>query len=97
MNANWLGTVYQAISMILVQWILLVIWVLDLLFTQLFSMLSYPPRLVPWIANGIASGLDALFLNRFESHQAEHWQTLYSSVVSREQIICYRSVLVPIF
>ncbi|XP_010275590.1 PREDICTED: transmembrane protein 53-like isoform X1 [Nelumbo nucifera] len=39
-----------------------------------------PPRFVSWIANGIASGLDALFLNRFESQRAEYWQTLYSSV-----------------
>ncbi|KAF8377529.1 hypothetical protein HHK36_030911 [Tetracentron sinense] len=39
-----------------------------------------PPRLVSWIANGIASGLDALFLNRFELQRAEYWQTLYSSV-----------------
>ncbi|KAJ0085805.1 hypothetical protein Patl1_08988 [Pistacia atlantica] len=42
--------------------------------------MSHPPRLVSWIANGIASGLDSLFLNRFESHRAEYWQTLYSSV-----------------
>ncbi|KAJ9674453.1 hypothetical protein PVL29_023789 [Vitis rotundifolia] len=41
---------------------------------------SHPPRLVSWIANGIASSLDALFLNRFESQRAEYWQTLYSSV-----------------
>lgn len=40
----------------------------------------HPPRLVSWIANGIASSLDALFLNRFESQRAEYWQTLYSSV-----------------
>ncbi|KAH9692544.1 hypothetical protein KPL70_016427 [Citrus sinensis] len=42
--------------------------------------MSHPPRLVSRIANGIASGLDAFFLNRFESHRAEYWQTLYSSV-----------------
>ncbi|KAH7567388.1 hypothetical protein ACOSP7_010750 [Xanthoceras sorbifolium] len=42
--------------------------------------MSHPPRVISWIANGIASGLDALFLNKFESHRAEYWQTLYSSV-----------------
>ncbi|KAK3231432.1 hypothetical protein Dsin_003313 [Dipteronia sinensis] len=42
--------------------------------------MSHPPRVISWIANGIASSLDALFLNRFESHRAEYWQTLYSSV-----------------
>ncbi|KAL6956653.1 hypothetical protein U1Q18_005659 [Sarracenia purpurea var. burkii] len=42
--------------------------------------MSHPPRLVSWIANGIASSLDSLFLSRFESHRAEYWQTLYSSV-----------------
>ncbi|GAB4839373.1 hypothetical protein Ancab_028898 [Ancistrocladus abbreviatus] len=42
--------------------------------------LSKPPRLALWFANSIASGLDALFLSRFESQRAEYWQTLYSSV-----------------
>ncbi|XWS21166.1 hypothetical protein CRYUN_Cryun30bG0032100 [Craigia yunnanensis] len=42
--------------------------------------ISHPPRIATWIANGIASGLDALFLSRFESHRAEYWQTLYASV-----------------
>ncbi|KAK9271429.1 hypothetical protein L1049_027020 [Liquidambar formosana] len=42
--------------------------------------MSHPPRLASWVANGIASGLDALFLDRFESQRAEYWQTLYSSV-----------------
>ncbi|KAG6591366.1 hypothetical protein SDJN02_13057, partial [Cucurbita argyrosperma subsp. argyrosperma] len=41
---------------------------------------SQPPRIVSWLAHNIASGLDALFLNRFESHRAEYWQTLYASV-----------------
>lgn len=45
---------------------------------------SSPPRFVSWIANSIATSLDALFLNRFESQRAEYWQTLYSSVVSRQ-------------
>ena len=44
--------------------------------------MSHPPRIASWIANGIASGLDALFLSRFESNHAEYWQTLYASVVS---------------
>ncbi|TYJ00992.1 hypothetical protein E1A91_A13G123700v1 [Gossypium mustelinum] len=43
--------------------------------------MSHPPRIASWIANGIASRLDALFLSRFESHRAEYWQTLYASVV----------------
>ncbi|KAK6245279.1 hypothetical protein SCA6_008369 [Theobroma cacao] len=42
--------------------------------------MSHPPRIASWIANQIASGLDALFLSRFESHRAEYWQTLYASV-----------------
>ncbi|KAK4770533.1 hypothetical protein SAY87_031065 [Trapa incisa] len=44
------------------------------------TKISKPPRLASWIANGIASGLDALFLSRFESQRAEYWQTLYSSI-----------------
>jgi hypothetical protein len=44
--------------------------------------ISHPPRLASWIAHGIASGLDTLFLSRFESQRAEYWQTLYASVVS---------------
>ncbi|CAL5204660.1 unnamed protein product [Lathyrus oleraceus] len=40
---------------------------------------SHPPKFASWIANGIASGLDSLFLNRFESHRAEYWRTLYST------------------
>ncbi|XP_073146319.1 uncharacterized protein [Henckelia pumila] len=42
--------------------------------------ISRPPRMVTWIANGISSSLDALFLSRFESQRAEYWQTLYSTV-----------------
>lgn len=45
--------------------------------------ISHPPRLASWIANAIASGLDSLFLNRFESQRAEYWQTLYSSISMR--------------
>ncbi|KAL6982872.1 hypothetical protein U1Q18_016267 [Sarracenia purpurea var. burkii] len=42
--------------------------------------MSKPPRLASWIANGIASSLDSLFLSRFESQRADYWQTLYASV-----------------
>lgn len=42
--------------------------------------LSHPPTLLTWMAKAFASGLDALFINRFESERAEYWQTLYSSV-----------------
>ncbi|KAG9156497.1 hypothetical protein Leryth_024414 [Lithospermum erythrorhizon] len=41
--------------------------------------MSRPPLFVSWIANGISSGLDAMFLSKFEAHRAEYWQTLYSS------------------
>lgn len=44
--------------------------------------MSRPPRLALWIAKGISSSLDALFLSRFETQRAEYWQTLYSTVVS---------------
>ncbi|XP_061343181.1 uncharacterized protein LOC133289292 isoform X2 [Gastrolobium bilobum] len=40
---------------------------------------SHPPRFASWVANGIAFGLDSLFLSRFESQRAEYWQTLYST------------------
>ncbi|PON82003.1 Alpha/Beta hydrolase fold containing protein [Trema orientale] len=42
--------------------------------------MSQPPRMVSWLAHGIASSLDALFLSRFEQQRADYWQTLYSSV-----------------
>ncbi|KAL6521951.1 hypothetical protein OROMI_031828 [Orobanche minor] len=41
---------------------------------------SQPPVLATWIAKGISSSLDALFLSRFETQRAEYWQTLYSTV-----------------
>ncbi|XP_010525996.1 PREDICTED: uncharacterized protein LOC104803683 isoform X2 [Tarenaya hassleriana] len=41
---------------------------------------SHPPKPIVWAANGIASSLDFVFLNRFESHRAEYWQTLYSTI-----------------
>lgn len=41
-----------------------------------------PSKIVSWVAKSVASGLDALYLTRFESLAAEHWQALYSSVVS---------------
>ncbi|XP_078440827.1 uncharacterized protein LOC144710866 isoform X2 [Wolffia australiana] len=41
--------------------------------------LSEPPRAVSWMVNMLASGLDSLFLRRFEDQRADYWQTLYSS------------------
>ncbi|KAB1207102.1 hypothetical protein CJ030_MR7G011423 [Morella rubra] len=37
-------------------------------------------KLVSWVTKGIASGLDALYLTRFDSQRVEYWQALYSSV-----------------
>ncbi|KAF3435387.1 hypothetical protein FNV43_RR22476 [Rhamnella rubrinervis] len=37
-------------------------------------------KLISWVAKGVASGLDALYLTTFESQRAEYWQALYSSV-----------------
>lgn len=37
-------------------------------------------KLASWVAKGIASGLDALYLTRFESQRTEYWQALYSAV-----------------
>ncbi|KAM2273592.1 hypothetical protein ACFX1S_043509 [Malus domestica] len=42
--------------------------------------ISKPPRFASWMVHSIASGLNALFLNRFESQRAEYWQTLYSTI-----------------
>ncbi|CAA0362437.1 unnamed protein product [Arabidopsis thaliana] len=42
--------------------------------------MSGPSRLVSWVAKGISSGLDGLYLTRFESQRSEYWQALYSSV-----------------
>ncbi|KAJ8438988.1 hypothetical protein Cgig2_012984 [Carnegiea gigantea] len=42
--------------------------------------ISNPPRFAQWIAKGIASSLDGLFLSRFETQRAEYWQILYASV-----------------
>ena len=39
-------------------------------------------KLVSWLTKGVAAGLDALYLTRFESQRTEYWRTLYSSVVS---------------
>ncbi|KAG1334642.1 hypothetical protein COCNU_03G007610 [Cocos nucifera] len=41
--------------------------------------MSHPPRVVSWMAKALASGLDTLFINRFEAQRADYWQTLYSS------------------
>lgn len=59
--------------------------------------MSRTPPLASWIANGIASSLDALFLSRFESQRAEYWQTLYSTVVSIRSFICFSSAFFLIF
>lgn len=37
-------------------------------------------KLASWVAKGVASGLDALYLTRFEFQRTEYWRTLYSSV-----------------
>uniref|UniRef100_A0A1J3IQ05 Transmembrane protein 53 n=1 Tax=Noccaea caerulescens TaxID=107243 RepID=A0A1J3IQ05_NOCCA len=42
--------------------------------------MSGPSKLVSWMAKGISSGLDGLYLTRFESQRREYWQALYSSV-----------------
>ncbi|XP_072972845.1 uncharacterized protein [Typha angustifolia] len=42
--------------------------------------MSHPPRVLSWMAKALASGLDTLFINRFEAQRVEYWQTLYSSV-----------------
>nr|XP_034917186.1 uncharacterized protein LOC118050817 isoform X2 [Populus alba] len=39
-----------------------------------------PSKFVSLVAKGLASGLDGLYLTRFESQRAEYWQTLYSSI-----------------
>ncbi|OAY66703.1 hypothetical protein ACMD2_02144 [Ananas comosus] len=47
--------------------------------------MSQPPRIISWMAKAFASGLDTLFISRFEAQRAEFWQTLYSSVHLLEQ------------
>ncbi|ONK55408.1 uncharacterized protein A4U43_UnF3660 [Asparagus officinalis] len=42
--------------------------------------MSQPPRVVSWMAKAFASGLDTLFISRFEAQRAEYWETLLSSV-----------------
>ncbi|KAJ6365022.1 hypothetical protein OIU76_029907 [Salix suchowensis] len=44
------------------------------------SRMPGPSKFVSWVAKGLASGLDGLYLTRFESQHAEYWQTLYSSI-----------------
>ncbi|XP_047091114.1 uncharacterized protein LOC124702973 [Lolium rigidum] len=39
-----------------------------------------PPRVLSWMTKGIASGLDTLFIGKFEAQRKEYWETLYSSV-----------------
>ena len=43
--------------------------------------MSEPPRVLSWMAKGVASGLDALFIKKFEEQRKDYWETLYSSVV----------------
>lgn len=60
--------------------------------------MSRPPVLASWIANGIASSLDALFLGRFEAQRAEYWQTLYGTVVSITKFLvlsCFFFLFIP--
>jgi hypothetical protein len=42
--------------------------------------MSEPPRVLSWMTKGIASGLDTLFIAKFEAQRKEYWETLYSSV-----------------
>ncbi|XP_042964245.1 uncharacterized protein LOC122298521 isoform X4 [Carya illinoinensis] len=53
--------------------------------------MSHPPRLASWIAHSISSGLDTLFLSRFESQRAEYWQTLYSSISMKAPYLIFCS------
>ncbi|KAK4744975.1 hypothetical protein SAY87_011287 [Trapa incisa] len=39
-----------------------------------------PSKVVSWLAKGVSSALDALYLTRFESQRAQYWQNLHSSV-----------------
>ncbi|CAH8361930.1 unnamed protein product [Eruca vesicaria subsp. sativa] len=39
-----------------------------------------PSRLISWVAKGVSSGLDGLYLTRFESQRKEYWKALYSCV-----------------
>ncbi|KAF9675921.1 hypothetical protein SADUNF_Sadunf09G0084100 [Salix dunnii] len=39
-----------------------------------------PSKFLSWVAKGLASGLDGLYLTRFEFQRSEYWQTLYSSI-----------------
>ncbi|CAL4991457.1 unnamed protein product [Urochloa decumbens] len=51
--------------------------------------MSKPPRVLSWMAKGAASGLDALFINKFEEQRKDYWETLYSSVhVGPMLILC---------
>ncbi|OQU83838.1 hypothetical protein SORBI_3005G187200 [Sorghum bicolor] len=42
--------------------------------------MSEPPRVLSWMTKGIASGLDILFIDKFEEQRKDYWETLYSSV-----------------
>lgn len=44
------------------------------------TKMAHPPRVLSWMTKAVASGLDTLFINRFEEQRADYWQTLYNSV-----------------
>ncbi|KAM0950863.1 putative alpha/Beta hydrolase [Dioscorea sansibarensis] len=46
----------------------------------LHPKVSQASRVVSWIAKALVSGMDTLFMNRFEAQRVEYWKTLYSSV-----------------
>ncbi|KAJ0975954.1 hypothetical protein J5N97_017919 [Dioscorea zingiberensis] len=46
----------------------------------LHPKMSQPSRVVSWMGKALVSGMDTLFMNRFEAQRAEYWKTLYSSV-----------------
>ncbi|RWV95023.1 hypothetical protein GW17_00042389 [Ensete ventricosum] len=59
----------------------------------------HPPRVVSWMAKALATGLDTLFISRFEAERADYWQTLYSSVVRLHFLshICLSSLKLSTF
>ncbi|CAN1153110.1 hypothetical protein LINPERHAP2_LOCUS19185 [Linum perenne] len=38
-------------------------------------------KLMSWFTRGVTSGLNGLYITRFENQRTQYWQTLYSSVV----------------
>ncbi|CAN0846575.1 hypothetical protein LINGRAHAP2_LOCUS4518 [Linum grandiflorum] len=39
-----------------------------------------PSKIMSWFTKGVTSGLDGLYITRFEQQRTQYWQTLYSSV-----------------